>query len=368
MKRLLLVVLFTTQIIANSLFAQENKSTIFFRNKACDLGEIFEDKGILNAVFMFSNSGNTPLIIQRVVSSCDCAVVDWPKEPILPGARSDIKVAFNPKGRVGKFEKLITVYSNADQPTVVLTLSGVVKEKQKELFDIYNRVVGDFRFKNTLASFNRMYNDEERVDTVLYIYTGKESAKIGARLNNLPYLKVKFVPEIIKPNEKGLILVYFDAKAKNDWGFVAERFSLTQNDKDIVGSMITVTASIEENFSALNEVQRANAPKIDMAIQNFEFGEVVEGDLIEKDFEFTNVGKSDLIIRKIKASCGCTTVEPADKIIRPGKSSSVKASVKTNGFSGRIAKTVTIITNDPLNPSVVIRFTATVLPKNSSVK
>jgi hypothetical protein len=172
------------------------------------------------------------------------------------------------------------------------------------------------------------------------------------------------VPTLLKTNEKGLLIIAYDAKLKNDWGFVVDRFGLTQNEKQISGSGITVSATIEENFDSLNDTQKAQAPKIDLPSENFDFGEVKEGDLVEKEFDFTNAGKSDLIIRKIKASCGCTTVEPADKVIKSGKSSSVKASIRTNGFSGRIAKTINIITNDPESPSITIRITGNVLPKN----
>jgi len=348
-----------------ALFAQEEKAILNFVKTSHDFGVIKEDGGSVFVDFQFVNNGKGPLIIHRVITSCDCAVADWPKEPIVPGANGSIRVVFNPKDRVGRFEKMITIYSNAIAPTSVLQINGTIQEKTRTVEDIFNRVIGDFRFKNVHVAFGRVFLNEVKVDTLEFIYTGNEPVKIGAKLVNSTFLMVKIIPEILKTNEKGLIVVSYDAKLRNDWGFVIDRFMLTQNDKDVVNSLITVTATIEENFTDLNDAQRANAPKIEMLVQNFDFGEVSEGDLLEKEFTFTNVGKSDLIIRKIKASCGCTTVEPADKVIKPGKSSSFKASIRTNGFKGKIAKTVTIITNDPSNPSVVIRMTAVVNLKNN---
>lgn len=345
-------------------FAQDGKANLSFKKTRFDFGTVKEENGVVATSFEFINSGKAPLIIQRVISSCDCAVVEWTKEPVIPGGNGMVKVAFNPTGRVGKFEKVITVYSNAETPTAVLFINGNVLERPKTIEEIFNRVFGDIRFKNVHAAFGRIFNNQTKIDTLEFIYTGAEPAKIEAKLANMPFLKVTFVPESLKNNDKGLLIVAYNAKLKEDWGFVNDRFTLSQNGKDIPGSVITVSATIEENFLSLNDEQRTNAPKIDIPIQNFDFGEVKDGDLIEKEFEFTNVGKSDLIIRKIKASCGCTTVEPADKVIKSGKSSSLKASVRTSGFSGRIAKAVTIITNDPTNPSVIIRMTATVLPKN----
>lgn len=364
MKKYIILIFIFGLIASLESFAQDGKAILSFKTMKFDYGTIKEEGGVLSTFFEFTNSGKAPLVIQRVISSCDCAIVDWPKEPIIPAANGKIKVSFNPIGRIGKFEKLITIYSNSEAPTAVLIITGNVLERPKTIEEIYNRVFGDIRFKNVHVPYGRIYNNQTKVDTLEFIYTGTETIKIGAKYAFMPFLKVSFIPESLKTKDKGIMIVSYDAKAKEDYGFVTDRFTLTKNDIDIPGSLITVSATIEEDFTNLNDTQRNNAPRIEMPIQNFDFGEVMEGDVIEKDFEFNNIGKSDLIIRKIKASCGCTTVEPADKIVKPGKSSSVKASVKTSGFTGRIAKTITIITNDPVNPSVVIRMTATVLTKN----
>lgn len=363
MKKYIILSFIVWLVASFDSIGQVGKASFSFKTTKYDFGAIKEEEGVVSTSFEFINSGKGPLIIQRVVSSCDCAVVEWPKEPIIPGASGKVKVSFNPVGRIGKFEKLITVYSNAETSTVVLFINGLVRERQKTVDEIYNRVIGNFRFKTVHAALGQIFNNQTKVDTIEFIYTGSEPVKIGANLSNTPFLRVSFVPVLLKTNERGLLIIAYDANVKNDWGFLVDRFGLTQNEKDISGAMITVSATIEEDFDNLDDTQKAKAPKIDLPSENFDFGEVKEGDLVEKEFDFTNAGKSDLIIRKIKASCGCTTVEPADKVVKPGKSSSFKASVRTNGFSGRIAKTVNVITNDPVNPSITIRITGNVLPK-----
>lgn len=77
--------------------------------------------------FKFKNTGKSPLIISNVQVQCGCTNVDgWPKEPIAPGKSASFKVKYDSK-RVGKFDKKITVTSNAKNPTVVLTIKGEVK-------------------------------------------------------------------------------------------------------------------------------------------------------------------------------------------------------------------------------------------------
>lgn len=361
MKRILLFTMMVTFAVI-TISAQQKSSSIFFKYKVYDFGTIKEQDGIVTCNFEFSNPSKGPLIIQRIITTCDCTTTEWPKEPLAPGASGTIKVAFNPKDRPGKFDKTITIYSNAETSTVVLQIKGVVLERPKSLEDIYNRLLGDFRFKGTHLSFDRIFADKIKIDTLEFINVANEPVKIGCKLEGLTHLTVKFKPETLKPIEKGLMIVTFDAKKRNDWGFVIDRFYLTQNDKDINGGIISVSASIEENFSSLTDEQRTNAPRIELANTNYDFGQVAEGQSVESEFTFKNSGKSDLIIRKIKPSCGCTTVEPVDKIIKPGQTSSFKSSIKTAGFTGRISKSITVITNDPSSPSVAIRITGTVNP------
>ncbi|MFL5753111.1 MAG: DUF1573 domain-containing protein, partial [Bacteroidia bacterium] len=72
--------------------------------------------------FKFKNTGKSPLILSNVQVQCGCTNVDgWPKEPIAPGKSASFKVKYDSK-RVGKFDKKITVTSNAKNPTVVLTI------------------------------------------------------------------------------------------------------------------------------------------------------------------------------------------------------------------------------------------------------
>ena len=73
-----------------------------------------------------SISLNKPLIIKNVRASCGCTTPLWPKEPIMPGKEAVIKAVYNSKGRVGNFNKAITITSNADTPTKVLYIKGTI--------------------------------------------------------------------------------------------------------------------------------------------------------------------------------------------------------------------------------------------------
>ena len=79
----------------------------------------------------------------------------------------------------------------------------------------------------------------------------------------------------------------------------------------------------------------------------FQFGKINQGEKVEHTYVLTNSGKSDLHIRKVNASCGCTAVQPDKNVIAPGESVNIKTVFNSAGKVGNQNKTVTIITNDP---------------------
>ncbi len=90
-------------------------------------------------------------------------------------------------------------------------------------------------------------------------------------------------------------------------------------------------------------------------------GTVPKGEKIDWTFTVANTGSADLQILAAKPGCGCTVVD-FDKVIRPGQSGKVIAHVDTSAFSGPIAKSVTLETNDPSSPTAQLTVRAVVKP------
>jgi len=139
-----------------------------------------------------------------------------------------------------------------------------------------------------------------------------------------------------------------------DWGYVIDRLYITINGKRVTSNRLNVSANITEDFS---NVDPKKAPKIEFDNINYNFGEVTEGETVVHKFKFKNTGKSDLIIRKVKSSCGCTATLVGDKIIKKGKGSYIEAKFNTQGRGGKKQyKTITVITNDPERPQIILKL------------
>jgi hypothetical protein len=90
----------------------DNKPVIKFTKNTHDFGDIYQGD-VSTHTFTFTNTGNAPLILANVQTTCGCTAPEWTKDPILPGAEGSIKVVYNSSGKMGKQNKIITVYSNA---------------------------------------------------------------------------------------------------------------------------------------------------------------------------------------------------------------------------------------------------------------
>lgn len=76
--------------------------------------------------FVFVNTGKSDIIINNVSTSCGCTTPEWPRQPIPSKSRAVIKVKYD-SNRIGNFSKTITVYSNAKNSPVVLSIRGQVQ-------------------------------------------------------------------------------------------------------------------------------------------------------------------------------------------------------------------------------------------------
>jgi len=354
--------LLSFMLMVTTIFAQIPNSNMDFASTVHDFGQIKEDGGPAIYIFEFVNKATTPIIINNVTASCGCTTPEWTKAPVAPGQKGSIKVTYDPKNRPGPFEKTITINYNQAPNVVVLRIKGSVEEHAKTLADLYPRQLGELRLQSSYKAFIRLINNDKQTDSLPMVNAGTKPLTVT--FGFIPsHLTIKAVPQILKPGEKGNILITYDATKKNDWGFVTDNFEVLLNGEKVQNNLLTVSANIMEDFSNLTPSQLANAPAIYFENMVFDFGDIVAGTPVDHVYKFTNNGKSDLIIRKVKASCGCTSVAPDISVIKPGQSSNIKATFRTDHYSGRQTKTITITSNDPKNPNVVLRLTGNVNPQ-----
>jgi hypothetical protein len=96
--------------------------------------------------------------------------------------------------------------------------------------------------------------------------------------------------------------------------------------------------------------------------QHHDFGKIVDVEQAEAVFKFTNKGNEVLKIVDKKATCGCTVPDLAKSEYQPGESGEIKVTYNPRGKHGSQTQTVTITTNDPIEPKVQLTIGAQVQP------
>ena len=129
MKKLGFLLIFSI-LLSGSIFAQ-TKPYAQFKKDVHDFGTIKEELGAVTTKFEFTNTGKSPLIVQRVSASCGCTTPTYTKEPILPGKKGNITVKYSTLGRPFGFKKTITVYTNVPDTVYILTIKGDVTPKKQ---------------------------------------------------------------------------------------------------------------------------------------------------------------------------------------------------------------------------------------------
>jgi hypothetical protein len=129
----------TTVLLVFFVSIAMNSQEFKFDTETIDYGKI--NKGADGErIFVFTNIGDAPIIIQDVQSSCGCTIPEKPEKPIMPGEKGEIKVSYDTK-RVGGFYKEITITSNAKIARKTLKIKGFVEKTallEKEKSMLYN--------------------------------------------------------------------------------------------------------------------------------------------------------------------------------------------------------------------------------------
>ncbi len=127
MQKIIALILFT--LLSNISFSQTAKIEFSAKQNTIDYGKVTKanDSGV--RIFEFTNTGDAPLIITNVLSTCGCLITNKPEAPILPGEKGKIEVKYNMA--TGPIRKTITVETNAanyEGGRIALKIKGEVIE------------------------------------------------------------------------------------------------------------------------------------------------------------------------------------------------------------------------------------------------
>ena len=115
-------------VCSTTLFATEPKGAdIELSTSVVDLGEIAQDDGKQMVRITFTNTGNVPLVVTEVRTSCSCMTVDYKREKVLPAERGTLTITLNPaKAPKGQYLRVMQIFSTATSGVKRVTVKAQI--------------------------------------------------------------------------------------------------------------------------------------------------------------------------------------------------------------------------------------------------
>jgi len=92
------------------------KPKLVFEKEMYNFGEIKEGD-VIGKYLHFTNTGNAPLVLNKVIANCGCIEVKYPDKPVRPGEKGKLEVIFDTNGFYGRQVKFLKIFSNDSSST-----------------------------------------------------------------------------------------------------------------------------------------------------------------------------------------------------------------------------------------------------------
>ncbi len=357
------IAFFATVLICSFIVsASAQKAVITFADKTHDFGQIREDGGNASHVFEFTNTGNAPLVIQRVNASCGCTTPEWTQTPIEPGKKGRITATYNPMGRPGAFSKDVYVYSNASNEMERLVITGNVTPRASSSATSTSSSANNFPIKignlglnSKIVQFGNVQKGTTQSRAIAI--KNNSGSPLNVSLSNVPaYVTATATPTTLQPNQEGVINFTFDSKKTTEWGPLNENvYVVLNNNKQINDSYkINVIGNINEDFAKMSAAEKRQAPIMEIKSPNLHFGKIKKGNKVRGKFAVKNAGSNPLEIRRVINNNSDITIHPVRTSIRGGKTENLHLDIDTKYLpKGDYKKTFSVVTNDPTKANVI---------------
>ena len=107
-----------------------------------------------------------------------------------------------------------------------------------------------------------------------------------------------------------------------------------------------IPANLIQNPNTAEGVDKdMKMPVVVFEEKEHDFGKMIKGEKVSYSFSFTNSGNADLILSKVKTSCGCTASEYPVDPVKPGETKKIKVVFDSSTKKGFQNKRITVFTN-----------------------
>ena len=151
----------------------KSQATLEFEEAEYDFG-IIPYNIPATAHIKVTNTGDEPLVINKVTTSCGCAVAAWDDTPVQPGKQTSVAVTYDAK-TMGHFYKTVSIYCNAEPYIFDYDLIGEVSKENADYERLYPIDMGDIRADNNELIFDNVHTGETYETSFYVVNLGEEA-------------------------------------------------------------------------------------------------------------------------------------------------------------------------------------------------
>ena len=130
MKRSLTIL--SALLLSVCTLAQKDFGSARFSSTVYDFGRVNTRDGAVSCSFAVTNTGEEPLNIFAVTTTCSCTNVSWTRKSIAPGESGTIEVTYSNDEGPYPFDKALNVYLSCTDRPVILHVKGTAFTGKKK--------------------------------------------------------------------------------------------------------------------------------------------------------------------------------------------------------------------------------------------
>ena len=349
------------QEVNSDILQEQADSSLKFDESSWNFGDIAENGGSVEHIFVFTNISSRPVVILDVSASCGCTSPSFSRKPVMPGGKGEIKVEFDPINRPGHFSKGVVVKLNNNE-RVLLSVEGNVLPRERSVEELYPFEIGDgLRLDLNFHAFSYIGRGEEVETTIVVYNTSDKDATLALRPKSQSGVLSVTVPQrVMAQSLAKIVLKYSIPEKSNKYGMLDDVFAVFVNGKES-RTLVSTHAIAVDKYAAV--VDDMSAPSCSLSKNFIKFGDIKRGSkAADASIELVNDSEAELIIRAVewKSDALQCSLKAGDRLKAGEKRKVEFVYDSSNSDYGVWVERVSIITNAPERPMISLRLTAIV--------
>ena len=329
----------SAQEIPSATPASDPKGILSISETTFNFGTISDGEPVRHS-FLVANTGNADLAITTIETPESGASGMRSKKLIKPSENATVSVFFRPEGRSGPVRIKYYIITDTDPIIHEVYLEGEVipssalKEEPAPIVSV----------TEDLFNFGAISYGELITHNFVLRNTGTAPLIIDEIASACRCAAAIWPDTPTAPGDSAIVTVFFSTGVR---GYTTPPSFSVQTNAKVAPKRLLLAGKIPYDRLPDTTPPVLEPPLTTIVFEetSFDFGTIIEGDLIEHTFTFTNTGEAPLLIIDTKGSCGCTIPTSSREPIAPGETGKITVVFNSKGKKGHRNQKITIAAN-----------------------